>query len=62
MAFAALQSVEDREDAVAEATLTAWRRFLRAVTESVAIDPGDLARRAVETVARRFQRFPLLPA
>jgi len=61
-AFRTLPSVEDREDALAEATLSAWKRFLRAVTESVAIDPSDLARRAVASVARRLHRRSLLAA
>ena len=61
-AFARMRSVEDREDAVAEAALTAWKKFLRAVTESVSIDPADLARRAVASVARRMNRQALLPA
>lgn len=61
-AFHNLRSVEDREDATAEATLTAWRRFLRAVTESVVIDPTSLARSAVESVARRLRRRSLLAA
>jgi hypothetical protein len=59
-------SPEDRDDAVADATLSAWERFLRAVTERVAVDPSDLARRAVAAVARRLdanrRRHPLLPA
>jgi len=60
--FSSMRSAEDREDAVAEATLTAWKKFLRAVTESVAVDPADLARRAVASVARRLHRQSLLPA
>jgi len=61
-AFRTLPSVEDREDAMAEAALSAWTRFLRAVTESVAIDPSDLARRAVASVARRLHRRAMLAA
>ncbi len=55
-AFRTLRSAEDREDAVAEATLTAWKKFLRAITESASIEPAVLAHRAVESVARRMQR------
>jgi hypothetical protein len=62
VAFRSLKREEDREDAVAEATLTAWRRFLRAVTESVAINPIDLARWAIESVIRRQRRQMLLAA
>jgi len=61
-AFACMRSIEDREDAVAEAALTAWERFLRAVTESVSIDPADLARRAVASVVGRLHRQSLLVA
>lgn len=61
-AFSSLRNEEDREDAIADATLTAWERFLRAVTESVSIEPADLARRAVATVARRLHLQSLLAA
>ena len=61
-AFRSVRSREDREDAVAEAALTAWERFLQAVTESVAVDPIDLARRAVDSVRGRFQQQRLLAA
>ena len=61
-AFRSLRTEEDREDAVAEATLAAWKKFLRAVTETVSIDPTDLARRAVASVARRLHRKALRAA
>ena len=61
-AFRTMRSWQDREDAVAEATLTAWERFLQAITESVAIDPVDLARRAVDSVRRRLHHQRLLAA
>ena len=61
-AFRSIRSEQDREDAVAEATLSAWKRFLRAVTESVTIDPTELARRAVDSVVRRLHRQRLLVA
>lgn len=61
-AFRTMRSRHDREDTVAEATLTAWERFLQAITESVAIDPADLARRAVDSVLRRLNRQRLLAA
>ena len=46
-AFRSIRSEDDREDALADATLTAWRRFLHAITERTTIDPADHARRAV---------------
>ena len=61
-AFRLIRSWQDREDAVAAATLSAWERFLQAITESVAIDPVDLARRAVESVLRGLHHQRLLAA
>jgi hypothetical protein len=54
-AFAGLRTAEDREDAEADAALAAWLRFLRAAAESTAIDPVDLAQRAVAAVVRRLR-------
>lgn len=55
-AFAGLRTAEDREDAEADAALAAWMRFLRAAAASTIIDPVDLARRAVASVARRLRQ------
>lgn len=51
-----------RADAIAEALLAAWGRFLRLVTEGLPVDPHDLARRAVDAAALRLRRFGPLPA
>jgi hypothetical protein len=55
-AFAGLRTVEDREDAAADAALAAWKRLLRAAAASTIVDPVDLARRAVASVARRLRK------
>jgi hypothetical protein len=52
-AFAGLRTAEDRED---DAALAAWMRFLRAAAASTIIDPVELARRAVASVARRLHQ------
>ncbi|MDB5313935.1 MAG: hypothetical protein JWO38_8137 [Gemmataceae bacterium] len=61
-AFRAVRCPHAREDAVADVVLAAWKKFLRSATERVAVDPADLARRAVAAVARRLHRQTLLPA
>lgn len=60
--FQNLRCEEDREDAISETVLDAWKKFLRLVTEHSPIDAMDLARRAVASVARRIHRQTLLAA
>jgi hypothetical protein len=60
--FRNLRCEQDREDAISETVLDAWKKFLRLVTEYSPIDPMELARRAVASVARRIHRQSLLAA